>query len=101
MERALVLLEIGGGEAVADHHVIAFEHLGHHGGCRVGRVGVVAVGHDVHVRVDVLEHGPDHVALALAGLAAHDGALGCGDLGGAVGGLFSNMVVTILVGQYP
>lgn len=87
VEGPLVLLEVGGGEPVADDHVVAVEHLGHHGGCRVGRVGVVAVGHDVHVRVDVLEHGPDHVALALAGLAAHDGALGCGDLGGAVGGV--------------
>ena len=87
VEGPLVLLEVGGGEPVADDHVVAVEHLGHHGGCRVGRVGVVAVGHDVHVRVDVLEHGPDHVALALAGLAANDGALGCGDLGGAVGGV--------------
>ena len=87
VEGPLVLLEVGGGEPVADDHVVAVEHLGHHGGCRVGRVGVVAVGHDVHVRVDVLEHGPDHVALALAGLAANDGALGCGDLGGAVRGV--------------
>lgn len=85
VEGPLVLLEVGGGEPVADDHVVAVEHLGHHGGCRVGRVGVVAVGHDVHVRVDVLEHGPDHVALALAGLAAHDGTRVPGDLGGVVG----------------
>lgn len=57
--------QIGGGEAVADHHVVAFENLGDHRGRRVGRVRVVAVSHHVHVRVDVLEHGADHVALAL------------------------------------
>ena len=87
VEGPLVLLEVGGGKPVADDHVVSVEHLGDHGRGRVGRVGVVAVGHDVHVRVDVLEHGPDHVALALAGLAAHDGAFGCGNLGGAVGGV--------------
>ena len=65
VERALVLLEVCGGEAVANDHVVAFEHLGHHGGRGVGRVGVVAVGHHVHVRVDVLEHGADDVALAV------------------------------------
>lgn len=87
VEGPLVLLEVGGGKPVADDHVVSVEHLGDHGRGRVGRVGVVAVGHDVHVRVDVLEHGADHVALALAGLAANDGAFGCGNLGGAVGGV--------------
>lgn len=87
VERPLVLLEVGGGEAVSNHHVVAFEHLGHHGGRGVGRVGVVAVGHHVHVRVDVLEHGADDVALALARLPADDRAFGLGDLGGAVRGV--------------
>lgn len=87
VERALVLLEVCGGEAVANDHVVAFEHLGHHGGRGVGRVGVVAVGHHVHVRVDVLEHGADDVALALARLPADDRAFGLGDLGGAVRGV--------------
>lgn len=87
VERTLVLLEVRGGEAVANHHVVAFEHLGHHGWSGIGRVGVVAVGHDVHVRVDVLEHGADHVALALARLPADDRAFGLGDLGGAVRGV--------------
>lgn len=63
VERALILLEVCGGEAVADHHVVAFEHLGDHVGRGVGGIGVVAVGHHVHVRVDVFEHGADDVAL--------------------------------------
>lgn len=87
VERALVLLEVCGGEAVADDHIIAFEHLGDHGGRGVGRVGVVAICHDVYVRVDVLEHGADDVALALARLPADDRAFGLGDLGGAVRGV--------------
>ena len=87
VERALVLLEVCGGEAVADHHVVAFEHLGHHGGRGVGRVGIVAVGHHVHVGIDVLEHGANYVALALARLPADDRAFGLGDLGGAVRGV--------------
>ena len=87
VERALVLLEVCGGEAVADDHIIAFEHFGDHGGRGVGRVGVVAICHDVYVRVDVLEHGADDVALALARLPADDRAFGLGDLGGAVRGV--------------
>ena len=87
VERALVLLEVRGGEVVADDHIVAFEHLGDHGGRGVGRVGIVAVGHHVHVRVDVLEHGADDVALALARFLAHDRAFSRGDLGRAVGGV--------------
>ena len=87
VERALVLLEVCGGEAVADDHIVAFEHLGDHVGRGVGGIGVVAVGHHVHVRVDVFEHGADDVALALTRLFAYDGAFRCGDLGGAVGGV--------------
>ena len=87
VERTLVLLEVCGGEAVADDHVVAFEHLGNHAGRSVGGVGVVAVGHHVHVRVDVFEHGADDVAFALAWLLAYDGTFRSGDLGGAVGGV--------------
>ena len=72
VERTLVLLEVRGAQPVADDHVVAFEDLGDHGGCGVGRVRVVTVGHDVHVRVDVLEHGTDHVALALTGFRTYD-----------------------------
>ena len=38
VERALILLEVCGGEAVADHHVVAFEHLGDHVGRGVGGI---------------------------------------------------------------
>ena len=75
VERTLVLLEIGGAQAVADHHIVAFEHLIHHGRRGVGGVRIVTVGHDVHIGVDVFEHGANHVALALAWLLADDCAL--------------------------
>ena len=84
VERTLVLLEVCGGEAVADHHVVAFEHLGHHGGRGVGGIRIITVGHDVHVGIDVLEHGADYVALALAWLPADDRAFSRGNFGGAV-----------------
>ena len=87
VERALVLLEVGGAQAVADYHVVSFGDLLDHGGCRVGWVGVIAVGHDVHIGVDVFEHGSDHVAFALAWLLADDGPFRRRDLGGAVGGV--------------
>ena len=53
----------------------------------VGRVGVVAVDHEVVVGLHVAEHRAHHVALALPGLAAHHGAVLAGDLGRAVGGV--------------
>lgn len=95
VERALVLLEVGGAQAVADYHVVAFGDLLDHGGCRVGWVGVVAIRHDVHVGVDVFEHGANHVAFALARFLADDCALGCRYFGGAVGGV---VVVYVDVG---
>ena len=87
VERALVLLEVRGAQAITDHHVVAIEDLIHHGGCGVGWVGVIAVGHDVHVGINVFEHGADHVAFALAWFLADDCALGHRDFGGAVGGV--------------
>ena len=48
-------------------------------------VGGVAVDQHVDVGVDVGEHAPHHVALALVRLAAHDGAGRARDLDGAVG----------------
>ena len=95
VERALVLLEVRGAQSITDHHVVAIEDLIHHGGCGVGWVGVIAVGHDVHVGIDVFEHGANHVALALPGLLADDCALGCRYFGGAVGGV---VVVYVDVG---
>lgn len=87
VEWSFVLLEVGGAQAVADYHVVAFEHFVHHGGRRVCRVGVVAIRHDVYVGINVFKHGADHVALALAWLLANDRPLGCRDFGGAVGGV--------------
>ena len=95
VEWTLVLLEVGGAQAIADYHVVAFEHLIHHGRCRVCRIGVIAIRHDVHVGVDVFEHGANHVAFALARLLADNRSLGCRDFGSAVGGV---VVVHVDVG---
>ena len=95
VEWTLVLLEVGGAQAVADYHVVAFGDLLDHGGCRVSWVGVVAIRHDVHVGVDVFEHGSDHVAFALARLLADDCALAGRDFRRAVGGV---VVIHVNVG---
>ena len=95
VEWTLVLLEVGGTQTGSDHHIVAFEDLVHHGRGCVRGVGVVAVGHDVHVGVDVLEHGADHVALALTWLLADDGAFAGGDFRRVVGGV---VVVHVDVG---
>ena len=95
VERALVLLEVGGAQAVADYHVVAFEHLIHHDGRRVCRIGVIAIRHDVHVGVDVFEHGANHVAFALARFLADDCALAGRDFRRAVGGV---VVIHVNVG---
>ncbi|CDX37602.1 hypothetical protein MPLDJ20_200121 [Mesorhizobium plurifarium] len=42
------------------------------------RVGAVAVGHHIDVGIDVGEHAPHHIALALTRLAHDDGAGGAG-----------------------
>lgn len=95
VERALVLLEVGGAQAVADYHVVAFGDLLDHGGCRVGWVGVVAIRHDVHVGVDVFEHGANYVAFALARFLADDCALAGRDFRRVVGGV---VVIHVNVG---
>ena len=95
VERALVLLEVGGAQAVADYHVVAFENLIHHGGGCVRGIGVVTIRHDVHVGVDVFEHGANHVAFALARFLADDCALAGRDFRRAVGGV---VVIHVNVG---
>lgn len=95
VEGSLVFLEVRGAQSVADYHVVAFEHLIHHGRCRICRVGVVAIRHDVHVGVDVFEHGANHVALALARFLADDCALAGRDFRRAVGGV---VVIHVNVG---
>ena len=95
VERALVLLEVGGAQAVADYHVVAFGDLLDHGGRRVCRVGVVSIRHDVYVGIDVFKHGADHVALALAWFLANDCTLAGRDFCRAVGGV---VVIHVNVG---
>ncbi len=50
----------------------------------IGRIGVVAVGHDVEVGINLLEHCRDHVALALFLFAYHDRPGLPGDLAGSI-----------------
>ena len=73
-------------DTCADHHVelLRSEALDQHRRRR-RVVGHVAVGEYVDVGVNVGEHAPDHVALALVGLAADDSAGCAGDLGRSVG----------------
>ena len=88
VERALVLREIRGGKAVTDHHVVAVaQYAIRHGTGVLRRVSVVSVDHQIALRIDLAEHRPDHVALALSPLVAHDGAGGAGDLVRSVGGV--------------
>ena len=87
VEWALVLLEVCGTEAIPDHHVIAFEDLFDHGRSGIGRVGIIAVGHDIDIGIDVLEHGADDIALALTGLLADDCPLLFGYFGSMVCGV--------------
>ena len=89
VEGPLVLLAIGAvGQAVAHHvvcHVVeeGLEELGR----LLGRVGVVAVDHEVVVGVDVPDHLPHDIALALTGLEPDVGAVGARYLAGPVAGV--------------
>lgn len=87
VEGALVLLRVGAvREAVAHGHVrLAREDRVAERAGRLGGVGVVAVDHEVADGVDVAEHLAADVALALARLEAHGGAMLPGDPGRAVG----------------
>ena len=76
------------GKPVAHRHVgLAGHKRGQKLAGRLGGVGVVAVHHDVVAGVDVAEHRAHHVALALARLAAHDGAVLGRDFGRIVLGI--------------
>lgn len=95
MEWTLVLLEIRGTQSVTNHHVIAFKDFIHHSRSRISRISIVAIGHDVHVSIDILEHGSNHIALALAWLLTDDRtSIGC-NLSRAVGGV---VVIHVHVG---
>lgn len=87
VEGPLVFLEVRGAQAVADHHIVAFEDFVHHGRRGVGGVRIVSVGHDVHVSINVFEHGSNDVTLALAWFLTHDSAFCGGDFRCAIGGV--------------
>ena len=73
-------------DARSHHHVETVLDEARDHGLRARRVvGGIAVDQHVDVGFHVREHAPHHVAFALAHLAAHGGAGGTGDLGGAVG----------------
>ena len=75
VKRALVFLEIGGGEAVAYDHVCALfqYHINQHGG-GICRVGVISIYHDVAICFNLAEHGADDIAYTLAEFVAHNGS---------------------------
>lgn len=87
VEGALVLLGVGAvGQAIAHGHVrLARDDRVAERAGRFGGVGVVAVDHEVAGSVDVAEHLAADVALALARLEAHGGAMLARDSGRAVG----------------
>ena len=77
-------------DAEANHHVEMFgEQLFDHGRRARRIVGGVAVDHHIDVGIDVGEHPPDHMALALMRLAAHLGARLAGHGHGAIPELLS------------
>ena len=73
-------------DACADHHVEALldQPRDHHARAR-RVVGRVAVGEHIDVGIDIGEHAPHHVALALVGLAPHHRARGLSNINRAVG----------------
>jgi hypothetical protein len=79
----LIAIDTGG-----DHHVQTLvDELGHHAGRTRRVVGRIAIDQHVDVRLDVAEHPPHHVALALIRLAANHGACPPRCFDGAVGGI--------------
>jgi hypothetical protein len=83
-------------DAYAHHHVgIALDQRLDEPAGRARIVGQVSVGQHIDVGVDVGEHAPHDVALALVGLEPHDRGGGLRHLGGAVGGV---VVVYVDVG---
>ena len=84
-------------DAQAHHHVeaIVHQHLDHARGAR-RVVGRIAIDQHVDVGVDIGEHAPHHVALALAAFAAHLGAGLARHCGGAI---FRIIVVDVDIGR--
>ena len=72
-------------DAKAHHHVevVVDQRVDHARGAR-GVIGRIAIDQHIDVGIDIGEHAPDHMPLALAALAAHDGAGAARDIDGAV-----------------
>ena len=74
MERALVLCEICGGQTVSHHHIrIVTKYLLHHLRCRIHRIGIVSVHHDIALCIHLTEHPADDIALSLHIFISHNG----------------------------
>ena len=66
MKRPFVLCKIRGRKPVPHHHVrIVAKHLVRHLAGILHRVGVIAVHHDIALRLDFPEHTPDHISFPL------------------------------------
>ena len=80
-----ILREVGRGQPVADYHIrLPIQDPVCHIPGVLGRIGVIAIGHDVALGINFPEHPADHVALALhIFVADHCPSLG-GQLRGAV-----------------
>ena len=87
MERTLVLLEVCGAQTIADNHVVALKHFGHHVRRGIGRVGVISIRHHIHVSINILEHGSHHITFALPWFFTHHGTLSSSDFSGTIGGV--------------
>ena len=87
VEWAFVFLEVRGAQTISNHHVVAFKNLIDHSRCCVSRVRIVAVRHDVHVGVNIFEHGSNDIAFALSWFSAHYSAFRRSDFRSAVGGV--------------
>ena len=79
---------VGGGRLIdtkPHHHVeVVVDQRVDHARGAPGIVGRVAIDQHIDVGIDIGEHAPDHMSLALAALAAHGGAGRARYLGGPV-----------------
>ena len=88
MERPLVLCKISGGQPVPDHHIHTFvKHQIHHLPCILCRISIVAVDHQITVRVNVTEHAPHDISLSLSVFIPDDRTRSARDLICAVSGI--------------
>ena len=87
VEWAFVFLEVRGAQTISNHHVVAFKNLVDHSRCCVSRVRIVAVRHDVHVSIDIFEHGSNDMALALTWFPTYDSTFCGSDLCSTISGI--------------